>query len=227
MCAKFKALAPDLCMTFRVCGILGYAAFLLMTKTNKNNSSLRVIAGQWRGRKIRFDAAGTRPTGDRVRETLFNWLAPFIRGAHCLDLYAGSGALGIEALSRGAKSLVAVERNRSSAKLIEQHLQEFGAIDAEVLIGLAERIDLQAHGPFDLVFLDPPFDGPSLADLCTLLENSGGMAEQCLIYLEMSRDSALPGLPAEWQLLREKTAGKVRYALAERQRPQGSTLAGE
>lgn len=221
-------------------------------RNRQPQSELRVIAGQWRGRRIRFNADGIRPTGDRVRETLFNWLTPWLPGARCLDLFAGSGALGIEALSRGAAEVVFIERNPAAARAIQQTLDEFtgspgdktgnksgGESDearrdgvATVLTADAVQTDIAALGPFDIVFVDPPFAGidatsastsvttsvttSGLGNLCTLLDNSGGLAAQCHVYLEMDHGVAVPELPAGWQLQREKTAGKVRYALAER-----------
>ncbi len=182
-----------------------------------------MIGGRWRGRKLRFTGDGVRPTGDRLRETLFNWLAPRLPAARCADLFAGSGALGIEALSRGAAGCVFVEADRAVARQIEAHLQALGAASADVLHTDATRLALAEHGPFDIVFLDPPFalwaaddDGAGGSNLCTLLESSGALAPGALIYLEMERGRALPDLPSGWQLKREKTAGQVRYALAER-----------
>jgi len=185
-------------------------------------SSVRIIAGRWGGRKLRFLSDGVRPTGDRIRETLFNWLAPCLPGARCLDLFAGTGVLGLEALSRGAAAAVLVERNRAVADEIAEQITLLEADGAELVCADARRFNLAARGPFDVVFLDPPFDaadageGLDLADLCTLLETSGALANPCRIYLEMDRDQALPSLPPNWRITREKTAGKVRYALAER-----------
>lgn len=191
-----------------------------MARSEQKLSELRVIAGRWRGRKIRFPADNIRPTGDRVRETLFNWLAPQLPGARCLDLFAGSGALGIEALSRGAGQVVFVERQAQAAAAIAEHLQTFGADPGTytLLTTDALQLDIKAHGPFDVVFLDPPFraaGGPELSNLCTLLHESQALAQRALVYLEMDRGDALPQLPPGWELSREKTAGQVRYALAE------------
>ncbi len=185
-------------------------------------STVRIIAGRWGGRKLRFLADGVRPTGDRIRETLFNWLAPHLPGARCLDLFAGTGVLGLEALSRGAAAAVLVERNRAVADEIAGQIAILEATHAKLLHADALRVDLAVHGPFDVVFLDPPFvaadagAGLDLADLCTLLESSGALANPCRIYIEMDRNRALPTMPSNWRTVREKTAGKVRYALAER-----------
>ncbi len=186
------------------------------TGSKTEYSSLRVIAGQWRGRKLSFLADGVRPTGDRVRETLFNWLAPRLQGAHCLDMFAGTGALSIEALSRGASTAVLVERNSRIAGCIRTQLEQLDAVGADVLTADAFSLNLKGRGPFDVVFLDPPFDGPDLADLCKLLESSGSLADSCKVYLEMRRNRPLPELPANWSVEREKTAGQVRYVLAHR-----------
>ena len=191
-----------------------------MGKGERNQAELRIIAGRWRGRKLRFPANAIRPTGDRVRETLFNWLAPHLPGSRCFDLFAGSGALGIEALSRGAAEVVFVERQSRAAAAISETLEGFAAEANRyrVVTGDALRLDLASAGPFNIVFLDPPFSGaggPELSDLCTLLNESGALAQQALIYLEMDIADVLPELPAGWEVRREKTAGQVRYALAE------------
>ena len=179
-------------------------------------SSVRVIAGSLRGRRIRFTSPGIRPTGDRIRETLFNWLAGRLDGTSCLDLYAGSGALGIEALSRGAANVVFVERSRHAAEELATNLQSLGCTGGRVVRGDAWKLPLVAHGPFDVVFLDPPFDSPQIPDLCKLLEASQSLAAEALVYVEVPKQSALPELPPGWQALRENTAGQVRYALLQR-----------
>ncbi|NND54529.1 MAG: 16S rRNA (guanine(966)-N(2))-methyltransferase RsmD [Gammaproteobacteria bacterium] len=210
---------------------LGYS-FTVANRADKSDSraELRIIGGRWRGRKLRFAADDIRPTGDRVRETLFNWLAPQLPGARCLDMFAGSGALGIEALSRLATEVVFIERQAHAAATIEDHLRTFGARPHSYTVINSDALDvpLEKHGPFEIVFLDPPFaadgttngitndKGRDLANLCTLLENSGALADQCLIYLEMDLADPLPPLPEHWQVSREKTAGQVRYALADR-----------
>lgn len=163
--------------------------------------------------------AAVRPSGDRVRETLFNWLAPRVPGARCLDWFAGSGVLGIEALSRGAARCVLVERDAATCAALRVCLTELGADAAgavEVLQADATRAALRPLGPFDIVFVDPPFDGPDIGNLCTLLERSGALAAGGLVYLEMRRAAPPPALPAQWAVLRDKTAGQVRFMLAER-----------
>lgn len=186
-------------------------------KKPRQGSAVRVIAGRWKGRRIPIATEGIRPTGDRVRETLFNWLTPCLRDARCLDLFAGTGALGIEALSRGAESVVFAERNRSAAKAIRDLILEFGGAEADARVEIntadALKLDLAAKGPFNIVFLDPPFDGPHLQDLCTLLEQFDALAPSALIYMEMNRRQAFPELPENWAVLKDQKAGQVRYAL--------------
>lgn len=179
--------------------------------------SVRIIGGRWRGRRLAVaDPDATRPTPDRVRETLFNWLAPVLPGARCLDLYAGTGALGIEALSRGASEVVFVERVATVARQIEASLEALGASGGRVLTADTEAFLNGVPAASDVVFLDPPY-GTALTNLCTLLDR-GWLAPQARIYLEWNRKQAPPELPPGWQLLRDKAAGQVQFALAERGR---------
>lgn len=177
---------------------------------------LRIIGGRWRGRRISLPAqAGIRPTGDRIRETLFNWLAPIIAGARCLDLFAGSGALGLEALSRGAGETVFVERESAVADQLEQTLEKLDCRGATVVRSDALQFLRGAPTPFDIVFVDPPFGKMDLGNLCTLLER-GWLSREARIFVETSRSDRLPELPPGWTVAREKTAGQVRFALARR-----------
>ena len=177
---------------------------------------VRIIGGQWRGRKLHFnEVAGLRPTGDRIRETLFNWLAPWIDGARCLDLFAGSGALGIEALSRGAAEVTLIEKHPQAAENLRGNCVQLRADDAKViqadtLVWLASSSPDQ---PFDIVFLDPPFSTDLLQPCCELLQKPGLLAASSLIYLETDRAQPPPAMPPSWELLREKTAGQVSYRL--------------
>jgi 16S rRNA (guanine966-N2)-methyltransferase len=177
--------------------------------------TLRIIAGQWRGRKFRFPPLDIRPTPDRVRETLFNWLQPRIEGARCLDLFAGSGALGLEALSRGAASVVFVEQQRAAAAAIEQLLTAWQATGAAVFCTEAQRYlsAAEARG-FDLVFLDPPYGSGALATAANAL-GRGWLARDARVYIEHARRDALPALPGSWRELRSGTAGEVGYHLLE------------
>ena len=176
---------------------------------------LRIVAGKWRSRLLPvIDAPGLRPTSERIRETLFNWLGPGIEGAQCLDLFAGTGALGIEALSRGAKKLLFVEKSASVAAAIRKNLSDLEATNAEVYhddaVNFLNKTDPQS---FDIVFLDPPFDMDLLAKSCGLLQEKGWLAANAIIYLEQSRGREKPVLPAGWVISHEKVAGKVSYSL--------------
>jgi 16S rRNA (guanine966-N2)-methyltransferase len=176
---------------------------------------VRIIGGIWRGRRVRVpQAAGLRPTGDRVRETLFNWLAPVIEGARCLDLFAGTGALGLEALSRGATSVCFVERQPAAARGIEDSLRSLDCRQGRVIVGDAQRFLAGQPQRFDLVFLDPPFGDVDSGELCTLLD-AGWLQPGARVYLELPRERKLPALPCGWSVLKEKTAGQVRFALAQ------------
>ena len=194
-----------------------------MARTAKraaNQSTLRIIGGQWRGRKLAFTPAeGLRPTTDRVRETLFNWLQNDIPGARCLDLFAGSGALGLEALSRGAARALLVEKSTIAAQQLEVHLHTLHCNDAAV-VHLATEQFLQ-RGPgdacYDVVFLDPPF-GKGLIATCTkLLEEKNWLAPGARIYLESEHNLPATDIPDHWHIDREKTAGQITYRLATRQ----------
>jgi 16S rRNA (guanine966-N2)-methyltransferase len=178
---------------------------------------LRIIGGEWRSRRLRFAAAtDIRPTPDRVRETLFNWLAPRIARARCLDLFAGSGALGLEALSRGAGETVFVERERRLADDLRGLLTEWGAPHATVVLADARRFLAGDAQPFDIVFLDPPFAARDLLEACAAqLEERGWLAPAALIYVECAAREGLPRLPATWRPSKEGRAGEVGYHLLE------------
>jgi len=181
---------------------------------------VRIVGGEWRGRRIRFpSAAELRPTPDRVRETLFNWLQSRIAGARCLDLFAGSAALGLEALSRGAESALFVERDPSIAAAIRANLAELRATRGRLIEGEARAFLDGVATPFDVVFLDPPFAAGGLGELCKLLEARGWLAPDAFIYLEFAARSKEPELPAGWTPWRETRAGEVRGLLARRQNP--------
>ena len=178
---------------------------------------LRIVAGKWRSRLLDIaDVPGLRPTSERIRETLFNWLAPSIQGARCLDLFAGTGALGFEALSRGATTVVFVDNSRRATRAIEKSAKTLNATGALVHCTDAEDyLRTARREPFDIVFLDPPFADDRLDDLCRLIDQLGLLAPGGLVYLE--QDRAKPGieLPERWSLLKDKTAGNVRYMLVE------------
>ncbi|HUN72524.1 MAG TPA: 16S rRNA (guanine(966)-N(2))-methyltransferase RsmD [Steroidobacteraceae bacterium] len=180
--------------------------------------TLRIIGGAWRGRRLRFPPAqDIRPTPDRVRETLFNWLAARVPGASCLDLFAGSGALGLEALSRGAARLTFVERDPHAAREIAARLEEWGAQGASVENIDARRfLERTPAERFDIAFLDPPFASTLLAQTAGRLEQGGWLAGDALIYIECPGDQPPPGVPAGWTALKAKRAGEVGYHLYSR-----------
>ena len=174
---------------------------------------LRIVGGRWRGMKIDFPAIeAIRPSPDRVRETLFNWLQSRIVGARCLDLFAGSGALGIEALSRGAAEAVFVDREPQIGRHLTQTLQRLGAAGATVQVEDAARFLTRLPSAFDVVFLDPPFASSLLQTAFTRLPQ-GWLASDAYVYVECPADTPLPPLPAGWMLYRSKQAGQVGYHL--------------
>jgi 16S rRNA (guanine966-N2)-methyltransferase len=179
-------------------------------------NELRIIGGRWRSRKLKFpDAPGLRPTPDRVRETLFNWLRWDVEGARCLDLYAGSGALGLEAASRGAARVVQVERDPRVAENLERNRRLLNADTVTVVRSEVGRFLEGRAEPFDLAFLDPPFRLGLVAPSCQALETGDWLAPRAKIYIETEL-GALDGLPPAWQTLRSGKAGEVRYYLLER-----------
>lgn len=198
-----------------------------MKKPNRAAAGqIRIIGGQWRGRKLPVpDSPGLRPTTDRVRETLFNWLAPSMVDARCLDCFAGSGALGLEALSRYAASATLLEMDRSVSQQLQLNLASLKATHANVVNTNALAFLAQAGTPHDVVFVDPPFRKGLLEETLTLLENNGWLANDALIYVESEVENGLPPVPAHWDLHREKVAGQVAYRLYHRQ-SQGETDAG-
>lgn len=183
---------------------------------------LRIIGGLWRSRRFAFpDAEGLRPTPDRVRETLFNWLAPYVSGARVLDPFTGSGALYLEALSRGAGMALALDVNANAIASLRHHLDTLKCGQGQLLQSDALRyLETQSPVAFDLVFLDPPFNRNLLQPACEVLERKGWLGERAWIYTESETAPSGLGLPTNWRLHREKKAGQVYYALWER---QGST----
>jgi 16S rRNA (guanine966-N2)-methyltransferase len=178
---------------------------------------LRIVAGIWRSRLLDIaDVEGLRPTSERIRETLFNWLVPHIHGARCLDLYAGTGALGLEALSRGAASAVFVEASPVAEKQLKMNTGLLDASGATVL--RMDALDYLTGKPderFDIVFLDPPFAADLLDETCRLMAEQQLLADGALVYLEQDRGKAELKLPKTWRVLKDKTAGNVRYMLAQ------------
>lgn len=181
---------------------------------NKGGASkLRIIGGEWRSRQLPIiELDGLRPTTDRVRETVFNWLSFEIPGARCLDLFSGSGALGLEALSRGAKECTFVELNRSVAQQIERNLSTLQASNGTVHNTDALSF-LQANpAPFDVIFLDPPFRKGLLEQVLPKLDERW-LAANAYIYIERESEAQLSQLPDHWQLKKEKRAGQLTFAL--------------
>jgi len=177
---------------------------------------LRIVAGKWRSRLLPVsEQEGLRPTSARVRETLFNWLSSDIVGSHCLDLFAGTGALAFEALSRGAATAALIEKSqkivdvlRSSAELLDAQNARVECADARSFLSrLADR-------RYDIVFLDPPFADDLVEECCQLLQSNGWLADRAAIYIEQDKSKPLPTLPPGWQVFRDKNAGHVRFVLA-------------
>ncbi|MGB5325274.1 MAG: 16S rRNA (guanine(966)-N(2))-methyltransferase RsmD [Pseudomonadales bacterium] len=194
----------------------------MVNKTQRGTSrrnSLRIIAGTLRGSRLAFvDADGLRPTPERAREMLFNWLQNKISGAHCLDLFAGSGALALEALSRGAASACAVESSAAAAATIEREAARLGVAGLTVCRQDALGWLAAHHQPapmqrFDIAFLDPPFGKDLLAGGSKALEAAGVLADGAAIYVESAVTTPVPDLPVRWQLHRERRVGDVRCAL--------------
>ena len=190
-----------------------------MARQNKStlkpgSSTLRIIGGRWRGRKLLFPAVeGLRPTPDRVRETLFNWLQTTIGGTRCLDLFAGSGALGFEAASRGADKVILVEQNRQAVDQLRNHVQTLSAIQCSVVKQSAQQYLLGDPDPFDVVFIDPPYSADLWTECAQQLVQGGWLKKGTQIYLECPRRNTLPELPEQWDLVREKVAGDIKYYL--------------
>ncbi len=176
------------------------------------SNEVRIIGGKWRGRKLVFpDQPGLRPTLGRARETLFNWLRSEIEGSHCLDLYAGSGALGFEALSRGAASVTFVESSRRAARSLKENAARLGAEGATVICAPAERLLRRASQTWDIVFLDPPFEHVSLTRALQAVRAAGVLAEHGVVYVEAPARVALP--TEGWRLVKHARAGDTQFGL--------------
>lgn len=181
------------------------------------NNSVSIIAGQWRGTKLHVaNVSGLRPTSARIRETLFNWLQNDIRGSHCLDLFAGSGALGFEAASRGAAAVTLVDEHPQLSQQLQQTIERLKANQVSVVRQDAMRFLKNRTTEYNLVFLDPPFGSKLLNPCCHALENNGWLTSSAKIYLETDWHTTLDDLPDNWQQLRSKIAGGVAYHLFQR-----------
>ncbi len=179
---------------------------------------VRIISGTLRGRKLSVPRiAELRPTADRVRETLFNWLQPLVAGSRCLDCFAGTGALSFEALSRGAAEVVLIECHRGQVARLRQTAVQFG-VSAHTKIHCADAYRWLVRTPpepFDMIFLDPPFADDRLGTLCNQLISDGWLTPQATLYLEQSVHREPPLLPAGWSWWRQQTSGEVWFALAQ------------
>jgi 16S rRNA (guanine966-N2)-methyltransferase len=178
---------------------------------------VRIIAGKWRGRRLKVpDIKDLRPTPDRVRETLFNWLAPLLPGAYCLDLFAGSGVLGFEALSRGAAHVVLVDQSAAVVSLLKEQVISLGAENIDIYRAEVPKQLQPVRRPFDIVFLDPPYQEDLLLPSCQYLEQNAYLAETAYIYLEARQKISDDELPENWQIIKSQQAGQVCYHLAKR-----------
>lgn len=183
-------------------------------------SKLRIIGGKWRGRKITFapeSALALRPTPNRVKETIFNWLAPVIHDANCLDAFAGSGSLGFEALSRGAKSVVMIDPSAAVTKILKQNAETLAAQNLEIIQGNFPEILKGRNVPkFDIVFLDPPFQQHLVEPAAQWLEKNDCLAPEAYISIEVEYALQPEKLPPNWEIIRYKRAGQVHYHLIKR-----------
>lgn len=177
--------------------------------------NVRIIGGQWRGRKIEFpDHAGLRPTPDRLRETLFNWLMPTIGQAVCLDLFAGSGALGFEALSRGAKKVYFVEKETPIVAALKKNAEKFNAENSEIF-----QVDFEKNPPrfpphtFDIVFLDPPYNSQLIQSALHWLQEKTLLKPDALIYGETKKGSLSAMMPEGFKIFKESSTTTIHYFL--------------
>lgn len=176
---------------------------------------VRIIAGKWRGRKLDvIDAPGLRPTPDRLRETLFNWIQQEIVGARCLDLFAGTGALGFEALSRDAAEVVMIESDPKIVESLKLHAELLKSENH--IIELADGLSWIKPGirPFDIIFLDPPFRQDYIVKCCDLIIKESLLNPHGLVYIESEKNLKMPN---GWQIKKQKTAGQVQLALVEQE----------
>lgn len=183
----------------------------------QQTGQVRIIAGQFRGRKLPVIMAdGLRPTTDRVKETVFNWLMPYLYNAKCLDCFAGSGSLGFEALSRGVSSTQFYELNATAVKQIQENILLLKANNAQVNKGSCLQLLETEQQKFDLIFIDPPFRKGFVGQTAQLLESKQLLADEAVIYVEVESELAELHIPLNWQLLKEKVSGQVAYRLYQR-----------
>ncbi len=205
----------------------GYSITLLavkksMVRRRQQNTSqkkpsggfVRVISGLWRGRKLPVhDLEGLRPTTDRVKETLFNWLAQDVPNAKCLDLFAGSGGLSFEAASRQADLVTMVELNKGAHQQLTTNISVLKADNMQAVNTDAISFLKQTSQPYDVVFIDPPFRKGLLSETVQLLNDNGWLAEDAMVYIEVEKELTIEDIPDNWHLHREKTTGQVHYRL--------------
>lgn len=174
-----------------------------------STGNIRIIAGKHRGRKLPVIMAdGLRPTTDRIKETVFNWLMPYVHGSICLDCFSGAGSLGFEAYSRGAKSVTLLELNKTASQQLNANKQLLKADNVEV-VNTDSLVYLQTPiQQYNLVFIDPPFR-KNLATKTVQLLNNGWLTENAIVYIELEKELSNFALPEHWLLLKEKTAGQV------------------
>ncbi len=172
---------------------------------------LRIVGGEWRSRQLAVAAVeGLRPTPDRIRETLYSWLTGWVPGARCLDAFSGTGALGLEALSRGASHTTFLEYSPAAVRTLRENLMALKCSNGEVIHTNANLwLNNKPAEPYNLIFLDPPFNKGMVAPVCQQLHDNGYLAEEGLVYIESEVALGLPVVPEHWQLWKEKTAGQV------------------
>ncbi len=195
---------------------------IVMAKAVKKQTNItkggdvRIIAGRWRGRKLPvLNSQGLRPTGDRIKETLFNWLMGEVAGSRCLDCFAGSGSLGLEALSRGAECVVFCEKEKAVAQQLSKNLAQLKVEEKQAEVKCADSLQLFAQKsvkPFDLIFIDPPFHFNLAHKSLELLEQNQWIAPNAYVYIETEKGQSLL-LPEHWHCEKEKTTGQVTYRL--------------
>jgi 16S rRNA (guanine966-N2)-methyltransferase len=195
-----------------------------MSKSGKNNS-VRIIGGDWRGRRLQVaDVPGLRPSGDRCRETLFNWLQPWTLAADCADLFAGTGALGFEAASRGAASVLMIEKHPRAQEVLRQSIEQLQAVQVTLHCGGAMSMieDFKADS-FDIVFVDPPFDSNLAGLVLERLDKTGCVRRGGFVYIETPVQKGISPLPG-WRLWRDQEIGEVRMQLFRRQNLEDERL---
>lgn len=197
----------------------------MSNRNNQKKNQLRIIGGEWRGRKLPFGTfEGLRPTPDSVRETLFNWLQPVIHGALCIDLYSGSGALGFEAISRGAASVTMLDKQNRITRQLQENAQTLKCTQANIFSQNAlDYLAAPAIQPFNIAFIDPPYQQGMAEPSCRLLEENGWLAPGAMIYLEVEKELTTLPIPSNWEILRSKKTGHVSFHLLQRHTNQERT----